>query len=87
MGAFLKERTSASTLLSKELPDFKKFKTLLESCIQKASADALRYSQLLEKMNKDKIQLEEKLLFVRYLMLQPDAVFSPNQYLRRCKHN
>ena len=64
-------------------PDFEPFRIMVKACARKASVDAMRYSQLIEKMNKDRNLLEQKQLFMRYLMLQEKAGIFPVAVLKK----
>ncbi|GEM_PF-5472777 len=80
---FVREGLPPGALLHAAPPDLKRCKMLVEACVRKASADAVRYSQLLEQMNNNQRQLEQKQFFIRYLMLQETGDSFPLVVLRK----
>lgn len=80
---FIKEGLPPGAFIHEVPEDISRYKILVETCVQKASANAIRYSQLLEKMAKHSSQLEQKKLFIHYLLLKPGAGIFPAVVLKK----
>lgn len=84
---FVKEGLPPGIFLNTIPADITHYKIVVETAVQKASADAIRYSQLLEKMTKYSDLLEQKMLFIHFLLLQPDTDLFPHAVLNKIQRD
>ncbi|WP_300604034.1 helix-turn-helix transcriptional regulator [Niabella sp.] len=61
---------------------FERLRLLLNTCTQRAAADAVRYSQQIEKISDTRRALEQKQRFLYYLMQQEAAAVVPLPVLK-----
>ncbi|MCD2422097.1 helix-turn-helix domain-containing protein [Niabella pedocola] len=79
---FLQEPPFADYAFIATSTGFTRLRSLLNTCTQRAAADAVRYSQQLEKIRDTCKTLERKQRFLRYLMQQESPAAIPQPVLK-----
>lgn len=84
---FIKEGLPPGTFLNTLPADATRYTVEVETAVQKASANAIRYSLLLEKMTKYSSILEQKKRFIHYLSLLPETHLFPRAVLNKIQRD
>ncbi|MGE9313194.1 helix-turn-helix domain-containing protein [Niabella sp. CJ426] len=84
---FVKEGLPPGALITTAPEDLSRYQKMVETALQKASTNAIRFSQLLEKMTKYSNLLEQKKLFLYYLRLKADSDLFPEAVLNKIQRD